>query len=246
MAHYFKRQSQERLSVPCANLVCEIRVTFERPLPLTGFSIKNCKCPRHPAVCITCRRANQSDHVCRWCGETGHHTPVKPPIRGDLLKCYRDWTDFRTEYDHTTTPQLAEMATHWNKFLQLYDMFAISCEDEQKMYFRMRFLHSQMFSRIPRKLRLVYRLSYRVWWMNRGLFYSLKQISLARVLVCNLLGQSFGSEQERCALFRQSYCMYVNASAPYKHKLMFFVIRRLIAIVLHWHQISDELNSSTN
>jgi len=246
MAHYLKRQSQERLSVPCANLVCEIRVTFERPLPLTGFSIKNCKCPRHPAVCITCRRANQSDHVCRWCGETGHHTPVKPPIRGDLLKCYRDWTDFRTEYDHTTTPQLAEMATHWNKFLQLYDMFAISCEDEQKMYFRMRFLHSQMFSRIPRKLRLVYRLSYRVWWMNRGLFYSLKQISLARVLVCNLLGQSFGSEQERCALFRQSYCMYVNASAPYKHKLMFFVIRRLIAIVLHWHQISDELNSSTN
>jgi hypothetical protein len=234
MAHYLQRRQS---LLPCAESGCGNEVTFERPLPPTGFSFKNCRCPRHPPVCDPCRRANQSDHVCRWCGETGHHTTVKPPIRSDLLKCYRDWVEFRTEcVAISATPQLAEMATHWNKFLQLYDMFAKTCEDEQKMYFRMRFLHSQMFSKIPRNLRLVYRLSYRVWWINRGLFYSLKQISLARVLVCNLLGQ------ERCALFQQSYCVYVKASTAYEHKLMFFVIRRLIAIVLHWNQISDELN----
>ncbi len=230
MEHDLKQQSP----FPCANSGCMNVPSIKKPS--TGFSFKNCECSRHPAVCDTCRRANQPDHECRWCGESGICTTVKPPIWADLLECYRDWVEFRTEYDHITTPQLAEMATHWNKFLQLYDMFAKTCEDEQKMYFRMRFLHSQMFSRIPRKLRFVYRLSYIVWRINKWLFYRLKQISLARVLVCNLLGQ------ERCVLFRQSYCIYVKASTAYEHKLMFFVIRRLIGIVLHWNQISDELN----
>jgi hypothetical protein len=232
MAHDLQQQSP----FPCANLGCMNAPTILKPLPSTGFSFKNCECSSHPAVCDTCRRANQPDHVCRWCGESGICTTVKPPIWANLLECYRAWVRFRSRYEHSTIPQLAEMATLWNKFLQLYDMFAKTCEDEQKMYFRMRFLHSQMFSKIPRKMRFVYRMSYRVWWMNRGLFYSLKQISLARVLVCNLLGQ------ERCALFQQSYCVYVKASTAYEHKLMFFVIRRLIAIVLHWNQISDELN----
>ena len=40
MPHYLQRQPQPRLSVPCANLRCGNEVTFERPLPPTGFSFK--------------------------------------------------------------------------------------------------------------------------------------------------------------------------------------------------------------
>jgi hypothetical protein len=149
------------------------------------------------------------------------------------------WNRFRTEHSHNTR-QDAELAEHWGKFLKLYNMFAISCTDEQKNAFLMRFLHSQMCSNIPPNLRGVYQVSYRVWRMNKWFFHKLKQTSLTRKLVCNLLGESVGSEQECHTLFQQSY--FSRRIPFYKQKLMFLVLRRLISFIAYWHQLSVELN----
>jgi hypothetical protein len=174
---------------------------------------------------------------CKWCDKSGGCHTVKP--RDDhegMIACFHRWNRFRTKHPHPhITPEIAKIATHWGKFLEIHKMFSVFWTLQQKDYFLMRFLHSQIFYKIP--TRVFYSESYIVSYkISKILFFWLKRISFARKLICKLLGESIGSDQKYYELFQQSYR---NKSVDfYPQKMMLTTTRYLIANLAHLYELS--------
>ena len=225
--NFSHKMESSPIQVPCCEKGCNKLVRFDDKIVRFGY--KNCICCEHPAACNSCRTSHVSTVLCRWCHMPGRHTSFTLPIQGDLQKCMRAWGVFRTECSHGA-PQLAKMAERWDRFLLLYNMFAVSCEPGQKNAFLMRFLRAQMGPQGSNQA------SYIVWKMGKWFYFMLKQASLARILVCNLSRVSGVSGYDRTALFKQSY--FNQKLQFYPQEMMHFVLRRIIAIITHWHQLS--------
>jgi hypothetical protein len=161
------------------------------------------------------------------------------PAWSDLLECFRYWVKFRIQYSDTTTRQLAEIAADWTKFVRFYDMFAISCTYLEEIAFQMRFLQWQMGLKIPKRLRIDYVVSPRVLYIGRLHYSKLKNFSFARMLVCKIANELY--HEDHRDLFQQSYLGKKHQS--YNQKLMFLVIRHLIADISHLHQLLAELKN---
>jgi len=171
---------------------------------------------------------------CKWCGKSGGCHTVKP--RDDyegMIACFHRWNRFRTKHPHPhITPEIAKIVTHWGKFLEIHKMFSVFWTLQQKDYFLMRFFHSQIFYKIP--IRVFYSESYIVSHrISKNLFFWLKRISFARMLICKLLGESIDSK-----LFQQSYLQKNKKVSFYQQKIMMLVIRHLIANLAHLYELS--------
>jgi hypothetical protein len=226
-AFFGAKQIQSTNLPPCAIDGCDNLVTTD--LLKVSF-YKYCHCTVKPQICPRCRSMNHCELQCKWCGKSGGCHTVKSQNDTGIIECFRKWDKLRTQYPHIT-PEIAKMATHWGKFLEMYNMFSPSWRFLEKNSFLRRFLYSEM--RNMKLIKVSYSTSYIVSHaISKILFFWLKRISFTRMLVCKLL-----SDQKHCELFQRSYC---ERRVPfYQQKMMRMTTRYLIANLAHLHQLSN-------
>jgi len=231
-AFFGAKQIQSDDLPPCAIDGCDNSVTTD--LSKVSF-YKYCNCLVKPQICPKCRSMNNCELQCKWCGKSGGCYTVKPRNDIGIIECFRKWEKLRTRYSRLI-PEIAKMATHWGKFLEMYKMFSPKWQFLEKDSFLKRFLYSQMWN--MKHIRVSYSTSYIVSHaISKNLFFWLKRISFTRMLVCKLLGKSIGSDQKYYELFQRSYC---ERRVPfYQQKMMMITTRYLIANLAYLHQFSN-------
>jgi len=157
-----------------------------------------CGCPVSPLVCADCR----NDHhlkICRWCQRKGVYTSRMVSRRArDIVSTARDWKFTQERFSNVSIPYIMQIRLNWLKYLEfekikLYEYYKFDGYGE-KFYrafsetiaisFFSSFMQAQMFhitcaQRISKK-----------YGISQKLFWLVKNITVARMLICNLFGES--------------------------------------------------------
>ena len=177
--------------VPCA--YCGLTVSRELQQKKTHYLI-GCGCPVTPLVCSHCRRRSTN---CMWCQKSGYSASFNSASHAyDINSAARDWVSVQRRFSNVSIPYIMQIRLNWlnyHEFLkikcyELYGIHKIFMETfEKPITFFSSFMQAQMFHKTG-----VQRISiqYDKLMISRKLFRLLKNVTVARMLICNLFGES--------------------------------------------------------
>jgi hypothetical protein len=132
-----------------------------------------------------------------WCQKSGCSASFNSASHGyDINSAARDWVSVQRRYSNVSIPYIMQIRLNWlnyHEFLkikcyELYGIHKIFMETFQKpITFFSSFMQAQMFHKTG-----VQRISiqYDKFMISRKLFRLLKNVTVARMLICNLFGES--------------------------------------------------------
>ena len=180
--------------VPCA--CCYLIVDREPKQKKTHYFI-GCGCPVTPLVCSHCRHRSTN---CMWCQKSGYSTSLNFVSHSyDINSAAIDWVFVQRRYSNVSIPYIMQIRLNWlnyHKFLKIKfyeyeNIFFFFGNHRHHTYnkdfaisFFSSFMQAQIFhitgaQRISKKYEI-----------SQNLFWLVKNITVARMLICNLFGES--------------------------------------------------------
>ena len=182
--------------VPCA--CCYLIVDREPKQKKTHYFI-GCGCPVTPLVCADCRN-NHHTKICRWCQKKGLYTPrMNSRHASEIESIAYHWESTQRRFSNVSIPYIMQIRLNWlnyHKFLKIKfyeyeNIFFFFGNHRHHTYnkdfaisFFSSFMQAQIFhitgaQRISKKYEI-----------SQNLFWLVKNITVARMLICNLFGES--------------------------------------------------------
>ena len=181
--------------VPCA--CCYRTVVRELKQKKTHYFI-GCGCPVTPLVCSHCRRRSTN---CMWCQKRGYSASFNfASHANDINSAARDWVSVQRRYSNVSIPYIMQIRLNWldyHKFLKIKfyeyeNIFFFFANHKHHTYnkdfaisFFSSFMQAQMFH-----ITSAQRISEKKYKISKKLFWLVKNITVARMLICNLFGES--------------------------------------------------------
>ena len=176
--------------VPCA--CCFARVIREE-MKISHY-FRGCGCPVTPLVCANCRN-NHHIKICRWCQKKGVYTPkMNSRHAREIESIADDWKSTQRRFSNVSIPYIIQIRLNWLKYLEfkkitfyeLYGGVFLTAFSKPITFFQS-FMQAQMFH-ITGTQRIS--IQYDKCIISRKLFRLVKNITVARMLICNLFGES--------------------------------------------------------
>jgi hypothetical protein len=180
--------------VPCA--CCFARVIREE-MKISHYYV-GCGCPVTPLVCANCRN-NHHTKICRWCQRKGVYTPkMNSSHAREIEGIARDWISVQRRLSNVSIPYIMQIRLNWLKYLEFEKIKFYELCGSGKFYyssifritpitFFSSFMQAQMFH-ITGTQRIS--IQYDKIMISRKLFRLIKNVTVARMLICNLFGES--------------------------------------------------------
>jgi hypothetical protein len=184
--------------VPCA--CCHMTVNREPKQKKTHYFI-GCGCPVTPLVCSHCRWGSfrRRPTVCMWCQKRGYCTSFNFASHAkDLNSAARDWISVQKSFSNVSIPYIMQIRLNWLKYLEFRKIkfykslviilfFVEDLSKKNSITFFQSFMQAQMFHITgAQKISI----QYDKFMINQKLFWLVKNITVARMLICNLFGKS--------------------------------------------------------
>ena len=180
--------------VPCA---CCFESVDKKEMKISHY-FRGCGCPVTPLVCADCRN-NHHTKICRWCKKKGVYIPkmVSSHTR-DIEPTWSGWVSVQRRFSNVSIPYIMQIRLNWLKYLEFEKIkFYELCGSERYYYksifritpitFFSSFMQAQMFH-ITGTQRIS--IQYDKIMISRKLFRLIKNVTVARMLICNLFGES--------------------------------------------------------
>ena len=180
--------------VPCA---CCFASVIREEMKIAHY-INGCGCPVTPLVCANCRN-NYYTKICRWCKKKGVYIPkmVSSHTR-DIEPTWSGWVSVQRRFSNVSIPYIMQIRLNWLKYLEFkkikfYKLFgtifieAYAYPKTIYITFFSSFMQAQMFH-ITGAQRIS--IQYDKFGISQKMFWLLKNITVARMLICNIFGES--------------------------------------------------------
>ena len=180
--------------VPCA---CCFESVDKKEMKISHY-FRGCGCPVTPLVCADCRN-NHHTKICRWCQKKGLYTPRMDSRHArEIESIAYDWKSTQRRFSNVSIPYIMQIRLNWLKYLEFEKIkFYELCGSERYYYksifritpitFFSSFMQAQMFH-ITGTQRIS--IQYDKIMISRKLFRLIKNVTVARMLICNLFGES--------------------------------------------------------
>jgi len=178
--------------VPCA---CCFEPVDKTEMKISHY-FNGCGCPVTPLVCADCRNDHHTK-ICRWCQKKGVYTHKMVSRHAKEIEYITyDWKSTQRRFSNVSIPYIIQIRLNWLNYhefrkikcYKLYGIVNIFMETfEKPITFFSSFMQAQMFHKTG-----VQRISiqYDKFMISRKLFRLLKNVTVARMLICNLFGES--------------------------------------------------------
>ena len=206
--------------VPCA---CCFESVDKKEMKISHY-FRGCGCPVTPLVCADCRN-NHHTKICRWCQKKGVYTPkMNSSHAREIESIAYDWKSTQRRFSNVSIPYIIQIRLNWLKYLEFkkikfYELYrgVFLPAFSKPITFFQSFMQAQMFH-ITGTQRIS--IQYDKCIISRKLFRLVKNITVARMLIRNLFGES-----KNTRFFTGRRNIVKN-----KNELMSIVLRRLLSI----------------
>jgi hypothetical protein len=190
--------------VPCA--CCFNNIVRDPKQKKTHYFI-GCGCPVSPLVCAQCRRGtfSHTPTICGWCQKRGLCTSFNfASHASDIRNAARDWIDAQKRFSNVSIPYIMQIRLNWLKYhefvkIKFYEirnnflfyrynfLFFREYREDFAIPFFSSFMQSQMFH-ITGSQKIS--IQYHKFGVSQKLFWLVKNVTVARMLICNLFCES--------------------------------------------------------
>jgi hypothetical protein len=176
--------------VPCASCFEPV----DKKEKKISHYFNGCGCAVTPLVCADCRNDHHTK-ICRWCQKKGVYIYKMRHVR-EIADIADDWKSTQIRFSNVSIPYIMQIRLNWLKYLEFRKIkfykliIIIFIEDLSKkisITFFASFMQAQMFH-----ITGVQKISiqYDKFKISSKLFRLVKNITIARMLICNLFGES--------------------------------------------------------
>jgi hypothetical protein len=172
--------------VPCA---CCFKETI-RALEQKKTYYFNCSgCPVKPLVCANCRKnSGKLPHttICGWCNKSGSCESIQSAHQAfNINHAANCWVSVRTRYSNIEIPYIKQISLNWIEYHKFNRIRFLRCEEAKSFFVSL--MQAQMFKTLgAQKISI----QYDKIVISPKLFLLVKNITVARMLTCNLFFES--------------------------------------------------------